>query len=187
MGLDTRLTDFPPDAFRQGVILAGLATSPPPLVDEYDGDAAASEEEAGFERTNAAHDLLQRFETNLRHFMDREMRAAFGEGWIKQRVPGELWKSWHEKRERARETGERVWPLIAYADFTHYVPIIVREDNWETVFKPVFRRAQSVSESFQRLYPIRIATMHARPITQDDELYLYVEAKRLLSAIGIVI
>ena len=29
--------------------------------------------------------------------------------------------------------------------------------------------------------------MHARLITQDDELYLYVETKRILAAIGIVI
>ena len=27
--------------------------------------------------------------------------------------------------------------------------------------------------------------MHARLITQDDELYLYVETKRILAAIGI--
>ena len=29
--------------------------------------------------------------------------------------------------------------------------------------------------------------MHARPITQDEELYLYVEVKRILNAIRIVI
>lgn len=72
-------------------------------------------------------------------------------------------------------------------DFAHYLPIIVRRDNWEAVFAAVFRRQESVTESFQRLYPLRVATMHARLITQDDELYLYVEAKRLLSAIGITI
>jgi hypothetical protein len=51
------------------------------------------------------------------------------------------------------------------------------------VFAPVFRRAESVRESFQRLYPIRLCTMHARIVTQDDELYLFVETKRILSAI----
>jgi hypothetical protein len=130
---------------------------------------------------------LQRFETNLPRFIDQQITMAFGDDWIKQRVPGEIWKTWHDKRERAREAGEWVWPLIAYADFAHYLPIIIRKDNWEAVFRPVFQRRESVPESFQRLYLLRIATMHARPITQDDELYLYVEAKRFLSAIGIVI
>jgi hypothetical protein len=111
------------------------------------------------------------------------MTAAFGENWIKQRVPGEVWQKWHQKRELARERCEALWPLIAYADFTDYVPIITRKDNWEALFKPFFRRSQFVSESFQRLYPIRICTMHARLITQDDELYLEVELRRLLTAI----
>jgi hypothetical protein len=148
-----------------------------------DGDE--DEEEAGFERTNDAHDRLQRFESQLRRFIDKQMRAAFGENWIKHRVPGDMRQRWIDKKQKAGEAREREWPLIAYADFADYVPIITRKDNWEEVFKPVFGRADSVMESFQRLYPIRISTMHARLITQDDELYLFVETKRILTAIGV--
>lgn len=49
---------------------------------------------------------------------------------------------------------------------------------------PYFERQESVRESFQRLYPVRNDTMHARPITQDDELLLYVEGKRLMRRIA---
>ena len=186
-GFDTRLTDFPADAFREGAGIAGLVGVPPPLIGAYEGegDEGGDDEEDGFERTNAAHDRLMRFETQLRKFIDEAMTAAFGENWIKQRVPGEIWTKWRDKREQARDRGEQPWPLIAYADFSDYVPIITRRDNWEGVFKPIFCRVESVIELFQRLYPIRICTMHARVITQDDELYLYVEVKRLLAAIGI--
>lgn len=145
------------------------------------------EEEDAFARTNDAHDRLTRFETQLRKFIDEQMRAAFGDGWIRHRVPGDIHKAWREKRQKAIDNGEQAWPLIAYADFSDYVPIITRKDNWEAVFKPVFRRQSFVQESFQRLYPIRICTMHARLITQDDELYLYVEIRRVLSAIGIAV
>jgi hypothetical protein len=55
--------------------------------------------------------------------------------------------------------------------------------NWNGAFKSVFRRAEFVRESFQRLYPIRLCTMHARLITADDELYLFVEVKRFLKVI----
>ena len=51
------------------------------------------------------------------------------------------------------------------------------------MFKPVFGRAEDVRESFQRLFPVRITTMHARLITRDDELLLLVETKRVLKAI----
>ena len=74
-------------------------------------------------------------------------------------------------------------PLIDYADFTDYRAIIERKDNWNAVFKPVFGRAEDVRESFQRLFPVRITTMHARLITRDDELLLLVETKRVLKAI----
>ncbi|MGD9711724.1 MAG: hypothetical protein AB7V46_06615 [Thermomicrobiales bacterium] len=63
--------------------------------------------------------------------------------------------------------------------------IITRNDNWDQVFRPIFVRREFVVESFQRLYPIRLCTMHARIITQDDELYLFVETKRVLRAIGL--
>ena len=115
------------------------------------------------------------------------MKVAFGNDWIKHRVPGTIQQAWKDKREKARDNGERERPLIAYADFTDYETIITKKDNWTTIFKPVFKRPMLVQESFRRLYPIRTCTMHARVITQNDELYLYAETTRLLSAIGIVI
>ena len=83
------------------------------------------------------------------------------EDWFKHRVPHEICQRWHEKREKARERCEREWPLLGYADFTDYLPIITKKNSWNAVFKPVFRRAEFVIESFQRLYPIRTCTMHA--------------------------
>jgi hypothetical protein len=187
-GLDPALTSFPAQAFQQSIAIAGLTGAPPPLLRAYQGEAAekAPDAQADFARTNAAHDRLLRFETQLRCFIDQRMQSAFGVDWIKHRVPGEIRKAWLDKREKARAAGEKEWSLIAYADFTDYVPIITRRDNWEAVFKPIFRRSEFVFESFQRLYPIRICTMHARLITQDDELYLYVEIKRILTAIGVL-
>jgi len=162
----------------------------PTFADDYDDRENAIEStqddvEESFIRTNAAHNRLMRFETQVRHFIDKRMTAAFGPKWIKQRVPGPIWQGWEEKRLKALEAGDKEHPLIAYADFTDYVVIITRKDNWEAVFEPVFRRPVLVQESFQRLYPIRICTMHARLITQDDELYLFVETKCLLKAMEV--
>lgn len=186
-GFDPALTAFPTDAFVQSLDIAGLRGAPPPIIDVYDYEEVTEddEQEAAFARTNAAHDRLQRFETRLRQFIDQQMTKACGDQWIKHRVPGSIRQSWIEKREKARAKGEADHPLIAYADFSDYVPIITQKTNWNEVFEPVFRRPTFVQESFQRLYPIRICTMHARMITQDDEIYLYVEIKRVLSAIGI--
>jgi hypothetical protein len=50
-------------------------------------------------------------------------------------------------------------PLIAYADFSDYLPIIERGDNRNRIFKAVFNYETDVQVSFIRLYPIRICTM----------------------------
>lgn len=188
-GFNTRLTLFPPEAFEQSVEIAGLRDTPPPLLKRFQGDdeAHVDEEEAGFRRTNEAHDRLMRLETHIRHFIDDRMRDMFGDQWITHRVPGDLSKKWREKQQIAREKGDGDHPLIAYADFTDYLPVITQRNNWNDVFEPVFRRKESVTESFYRLFPLRLSAMHARIITQDDEIYLYVEVKRLLRAIGVEI
>jgi hypothetical protein len=186
-GLDRALTAFPAGAFEQSISIAGLKGTLPPLAEGYHVESEVEPDEAqeaGFVRTNAAHDRLQRFESQMRKFIDERMTEAFGEQWSKHQVPGDIRQAWVQKQQRARDRGEPEWPLIAYADFADYVPIITRKDNWERVFERIFQRAASVQESFQRLYPIRICTMHARLITQDDQLYLYVETKRLLTTIG---
>lgn len=75
------------------------------------------------------------------------------------------------------------WPLICYADFTDYILVITKRDNWP-LFARWFKRVESVRESFQRLYPIRLDTMHDRSIAEPDELLLLVETRRLMDAIG---
>lgn len=184
-GFDTALTDFPARAFEESLDIADLRREPPPLVDLYGEPVAISDdedEEEGLARTNTAHDWLLRLETQMRRFVDEQMTRAFGPDWPKHRLPNGLYDQWQEKKRKAQQGGGREWTLIAYADFTDYVAVICKRDNW-SVFAPFFGRPEDVRESFQRLHPIRLDTMHARPITQDDELLLYVESRRLVKVI----
>ena len=185
-GLNPALTGFPNGAFDEIIMTTGLRGTAAPVAIGYDFDPAAeeAEEELAFQRTNDAHDLLQRFETEVRKFIDERMKAVFGTDWVTQRVPGGMREEWIQKREAARKNGERERPLIVYSDFTDYEQVITRKDNWEKVFKQPFRSKLSIQESFRRLYPIRICTMHSRPITHEDELYLVVETKRIRGAMG---
>ena len=182
-GLNPTLTTFPYRAFEEIIEDVELTEPDTPLVNEYQGSVNMPSGELGFERTNKAHDRIQRFETRLRNFIDARMTDVIGPDWIKHQVPGDMRQKWMDKRKRALSNGEQEWPLIAYADFSDYNQIITRNDNWRECFKDIFGHKASVQESFQRLHPIRLATMHSRVITQDDELLLYVETKRLLTSI----
>lgn len=185
LGFNAALTDFPLPAFEQSLDIAGLRRDLPPAIEGYAPPAPSAEvhEEQGLVRTNAAHDLLQRLERLLRKFIGEEMTRAFGADWPRRRLPNGLYEKWHEKKGKAEQAGAEDRPLIEYADFTDYMLVIGKADNWREVFGPSFVRLESVRESFQRLYPIRLNTMHARLITQDDELLLHVEVKRLVKVV----
>lgn len=187
-GLDLSLTDFPSPAFEESIAIARLDRPVPRVIelDDYDIEGESDEERGSFARTNAAQARLLRFEYYLRRFIDREMRVAFGDDWIERQVDDETRRQWKDKQKAAQEKGERPHKLIDYADFTDYERVITRRDNWKKVFQPVFRKRESVQESLQRLYPVRLCSFHARLLTQDDELLLYVEVKRVLKAIGAI-
>ena len=83
LGFNPALTDFPPPAFEQSLVIAGLPRELPPSVKGY-GPAGpppenGDEEEAGAH--HAGHDCLQRLERLLRKFINEEMTqrlAAIG-------------------------------------------------------------------------------------------------------------
>lgn len=185
-GFDAALIDFPEPAYSQGLALSGLS------IDYFtDSDLAAFvpqdvdvEEAAAFRRVQHCFQLLHKLERRLRRFVNDAMTAKFGENWAKHRLPGVVYLAWLEKAEKARENGETVDFLIEAADFTDYECIICRKDNFSELFKPYFREASSVRESFNRLRPLRIATMHSRYITKEDLLYVAAESTRLLRAMG---
>jgi hypothetical protein len=174
LGFDSSLTDFTAVAFDESAELAGLATEP-----QEDED---NEEEIGLTRTNRAHGELLRFERSVRRFIDAAMKAEFGDDWLLRQLPGGMLELWEQKKASAIDKNEQEQPLTAYADFTDYIKIIERRDNWTRVFKAIFKRQSDVQESFFRLFPVRICTMHARLITLDDELLLQVETRRLSRA-----
>lgn len=185
LGFDANLTDLPTAAFREAVELADIRSERPSLVESYGPPVPLPEanEEAAFARTNEAQDWLQRFESHLRRFIDVEMARQFGAEWPRHRLPHGMYHKWRAKQDAAAREGRPPRTLVAYADFTDYSRIIMRKDNWGQVFASYFGRPENVRESFQRLHPIRRDAMHARLISQDDELLLYVEVKRIMRAI----
>lgn len=179
-GFNSELTEFPPAAFEETVALAGLVDA---VLGGEPEEEVSGEEKLAFRRTNKAQGWLLRFEITLRHFIVQRMFAVHGEQWMKQKIAGDMLQRWREKQQAARDAGQPERPLIEFADFADYLPIIERKDNWKDVFGAVFKHRESVQESFRRLRPIRICAMHSRLITQDDELYMFVETKRIVDAI----
>jgi hypothetical protein len=178
-GFDTSLVDMPSAAFDQVLDLTGY-TDPRPSLDEQFGPPIVrpvNEEDEAIDRTNEGHRWLLVFERELRAFIDDVMTKTIGPGWEHQRVDPKLAEAWVNRRETEKKSGMQPQPLLAYADFTDYERIITRKDNWKS-FQTYFRREEIVRESLQRLYPVRLATMHARLLTQEDQILMYAEIRR---------
>lgn len=183
LGYDPALSAFPNAAFEESLQIAGLSESSPSFVDLYGEpvpDPLGQDEKLAATRTNAAHRRIAGFETHLRRFIDKQMSKHFGPDWPKSRLPNGMYERWVDKEKKAVKAGRQTLPLIARADFTEYVDIVCKGDNWREVFKPFFERPENFRESMQRLYPVRVDTMHSRFITQDDELLLCFEVRRIL-------
>ena len=81
-GFDPTLTEFPVAAFDEAISIAGIKRPLPSRMDAYDyAHKHELDDEAGFERNNAGHDRLQRFESYVRSFIDQRMTVAVGENW----------------------------------------------------------------------------------------------------------
>jgi len=183
-GLNPLLINYPSDAFDEAISATGIR---PEIRESFapgyqrPSETVTSDDEPATHMVEAFKTIYA-FESRIRRFINEIMSEKYGPNWARHRVHGDLKREWEEKRNKALESGEPEHPLICYADFTHYETIIVRKDNWEEVFKAVFRNKESVAESFRRLYPMRIPTMHSRIIVSDDMLYLFAETRRLLRA-----
>lgn len=183
-GFNTALTDFPESAFHQGLEVAGLdgETLDIEFFRQVVEPSADPEEEAGLQRTNKCHDRLQRFERQLRQFINDVMTTQYGPDWPRKRLDSKLYENWEFKKRRAESDGI-IMTFIDVADFTDYETIICKQDHWREVFETRFKKKESVRESLQRLQPIRLTSMHGRIVTKEDELYLVAEVLRILSAI----
>ena len=188
LGFDPSLTNFPAEAFQEALTESGLRREPPPHIELLTPPIAKEDDEQEevepvFERTKMAYCWLLRLETHLRRFIDEKMTSAFGEDWPRRRLPNNLYEQWADKKQKAEQEGRKSRSLVAYADFTDYERVICKRDNFRQVFSQYFRRTENIRESLQRLYPIRLDTMHSRPITQEDEIFLVVEVRRVFKVI----
>lgn len=183
-GFDMNLIRLPEPAFTRALENVGLVRHLPAPVDlafeEID------EEELLRQRMSQVYKLLFRLERALRNYIDRLMTQKCGIDWERLRCHGngKIYQLWIQKRDKAIQSGLKPERLIQYADFTEYADLITRTDNWDEVFKTVFGRPESIRESFFRLAPVRVCTMHARPITKTELMLATAEATRLLMAIG---
>ena len=179
-GLNPEIIAFPARIYPRILLSAGFEFS---IEEIKDVQSNRGDKSGMFNPQHAV--LFRQVEHYLRVTVETKLRGLVGERWYRSRVPGQTWKRWQERKEEDCRRRSDSFPLIFYADFTDLSEIICRKDNWKDVFRPLFVSKDDLQVSLQRLNPIRNAIAHNRPLVRTDQITLFCEAYRILTALGV--
>ena len=134
----------------------------------------------------ASYEKMYDLENELRRIIQAKLERITADWW-KRRVPPDVRQNAESKKSR----NEMPWPWhvqedlhpIFYLDFTDYIKIIRRRDNWKQAFEEVFADDEYISSSLKQLEPIRIRIAHSRKLTNTQETRLRLLAKDICNCI----
>lgn len=137
-------------------------------------------------RQEEPYKILQKLETQLRQCIQTQLETE-SKNWWKERVPKDV----QEKAELRKTKNEKQWPwhtskdlpFIFHIDFTDYVKIITRRDNWKQVFKEIFKDKEAISVKLRELEPIRNAIAHFRGLSRREVDKLKLLSEEIISCI----
>lgn len=121
-----------------------------------------------------AYLLVKDLEQALRDCIKTRLEKI-SQNWWKERIPPDV----RENAEKRREIDALKKDLIEYIDFSDYVKIITRKDNWRDCFKDIFESEETLRTKMRELEPIRNNIMHSRPITEEEKKKLGLYAREI--------
>jgi len=139
--------------------------------------------DANLERLNEAYRIISYIELSLRDLIEAKLRIMHNDGWWKSGVPEQVRIDCEQRKKDKEKPGEVDHHPINYAYVDNYKTIIIKRDNWDTVFAAVLNGKIKVEASFSWVANVRDAVAHARPIADDDYKMFVASASWLQSAI----
>ena len=129
--------------------------------------------------------LISQLENHLRDLVENELRKIAGEYWYRNRINGNTYNKWRDRKSEDHDRRGDSFALIFYADLMDLCDIICQRNNWNDIFNNIFKSKQDLQISMQRLCPVRNAIAHSRPLLRADQITLFSEASRIFTALGV--
>lgn len=178
-GLNPEIVAFPSSVYPGVLFSAGFELR----IKAIDPVRSERGDESGiFDAQHAG--LFSQIENRLRELIEAELSRLAGNSW-QRRIHGDVRKKWKERKTKDHEQRGDSYPLLFYADFMELADVICQGDNWKEAFQQFFTSQQDFQVSMQRLAPVRNAIGHNRPLVRADQVTLFSEAFRILSALGV--
>ena len=140
----------------------------------------------GMDAPHEDYAVLRRLETALRDHIRLKLSEVTSAWWI-QRVPEDVRKNAEERKLRRQS----MWPwseggqtdLLGYLDFSDYLKIVSRKDNWRDVFRATFKDEEILRAKLRELEAIRNDIAHVRTLAAAQRTKLSLYSSELLGAI----
>jgi len=126
-------------------------------------------------------------ETALRELIIELLETTFGSKWYKSKLPGDILKKYKNSLNSEKKIKfSQLIPHhpIYYIDFPDLLKIIIRDDNWNTIFKKIFVRKENISSSLSDLDYIRNKVAHNRKISNEDIKIIEASLTKINKCIG---
>ncbi len=126
-------------------------------------------------------------EVGLRELIIELLEDGYGPYWWRLRLPPDVLQAYREGRNYERTIG---WLQLVphhpvyYLDFPDLKKVIVRSDNWEQVFRHIFKSKETLLGTLTELEPIRNKIAHNRKATTADMIIIRGAHEKLVTAIG---
>jgi CheY-like chemotaxis protein len=141
------------------------------VVEAVESILSKAGEEKDYSNTKA-YEILSAFEHDLNDFIAAQLEVAYGDSWWDVGIPPYVKTKCEQRRSNANLRKKTLMPLLYYADFSFYVPIILfksddgKIDNWGDVFERHFVNIGWIKARLIELNHIRNDVAHPKPITQ---------------------
>ncbi len=135
------------------------------------------------QRLLECYDIYSKLEQSLRDVIESKLSNFYGPKWWKQNAPQDV-RNDCEIRKQEKETGfAQSYHPIYYAYVHDYRKVIVRRDNWDSVFAEIFHNKQEIEVCFNWVGAVRDSVAHVRPISDEEHMKFITAAKFLQTRI----
>jgi hypothetical protein len=135
-------------------------------------------------RLTDAGDTLFELEQTLRELIATRLSQHYGPAWWKRQVPQTIRDECARRKQDREAPGSLVHDPIDYTFTAELKDIILKRDNWEPVFKPIFQNPTLVEATFLWIEPVRKDIAHSRISADADYKTFKFAATWLIDAAG---
>jgi len=134
----------------------------PDVIDGYRYDSQRSV------RMRDAYAIIYTFERNLRCFIEVTLSRFYGADWWNKGVPKGIRDRCEEEKNKDKNRSRKDFHPLQYSQIGQCLEIIVRGDNWNNIYQPIFHRKDRVQTCFGWILEARNPVSHSRQLTPSE-------------------